>query len=40
MKLTEQELSKALSTLQGWTRQGDSIQRVSSCRHLPTRLAS
>ena len=28
MKLTEQELSKALSTLQGWTRKGDSIQRI------------
>ena len=28
MKLTEQELSKELSALQGWARKGDSIQRV------------
>jgi 4a-hydroxytetrahydrobiopterin dehydratase len=28
MKLSEPEVSKELSTLQGWTRKGEGIQRV------------
>ena len=39
MKMSEPELAKDLSSLQGWTRKGDGIQRVFKLSSFPDAIA-